>query len=256
MAGRLKKAGAIVCTVFIYAFFALCLFLLLITILGKKNVDGGAQLFGYQMRVVVSPSMEKCAETDVSGYKIKDIPVKSMVFVKVAPEDAAGRKAFYDSLTVGDVLTFRYVSTKYETVTHRVVSLTEKEGGYIVTLAGDNRNAGSAVVTQTIDTTVNDGVNYIIGRVTGQSRALGWLVTAVKSPTGMLFMIIVPCSVIVVFEIAHIVGLVHSSRQKRATDAQAEEIETLKRQLAALRNGADATAVNDAATTADANKEE
>ena len=121
--------------------------------------------------------MDKCELTDVSGYRIKSIPVKSCIFVQVAPEDEEQKKEWYARLKVGDVLTFRYVYTRQETITHRIVSIEEKDsGGYIITLEGDNKNADSEQLRQTIDTSLTDSPNYIIGKVTGQSYFLGIIV--------------------------------------------------------------------------------
>ena len=58
-----------------------------IIIFGQKDIDGTTEVFGHQLRVVTSDSMDKCDATDVSMYDIKSIPIKSMVFVELVPED-------------------------------------------------------------------------------------------------------------------------------------------------------------------------
>ena len=68
--------------------------------------DGAVNFFGYEMRTVLSDSMEKCDETDVSGFEIKDIPVKSLVFTETVPTGEAAEE-WYANLKVGDVLTFK-----------------------------------------------------------------------------------------------------------------------------------------------------
>lgn len=245
----MKKVAKIVFSILVYLFFAFCVFTLIITIASKRDETGAAELFGYQLRIVVSSSMEKCEETDVSDYKIKDIPVRSMVFVKSVPEGEEKRESFYASIAVGDVLTFRYVMGEQEIITHRVVGITAKDtGGYIIELAGDNKNAGSGVVKQTIDTSDTDSPNCILGRVTGKSYILGVLVTAIKSPIGMLLLIILPCSIIIVLEIIRIVNVVHGAKLKKEQCAMAEqtkEIEELKRQIAELQNESSAVEKNE-----------
>ena len=166
---------------------AFALFVLGVTVAAKKTSEGTATVFGYQLRFVRSDSMDKCELTDVSGYRIKSIPVKSCIFVQVAPEDEERKKEWYARLKVGDVLTFRYVYTRQDTITHRIVAIEEKDsGGYIITLEGDNKNADSEQLRQTIDTSLTDSPNYIIGKVTGQSYFLGIIVYAFKTTVGVI----------------------------------------------------------------------
>ena len=84
---KMKKIGKIALDVLVYIFLAICIFSVFITVLSKRDNDGAAEIFGYQMRVVTSSSMEKCELTDVSKFEIKDIPVRSMIVVKVVPDD-------------------------------------------------------------------------------------------------------------------------------------------------------------------------
>ena len=79
----IKKIGNVLVNVVLYLFIAICLFSVFLTIFSKKDVDGAAEVLGYQMRIVVSDSMAKCEYTDVSDFKIKSIPLRSMIFVKV-----------------------------------------------------------------------------------------------------------------------------------------------------------------------------
>ena len=109
---RMKKVWKTFSNVVMYIFLILCIFTVFITLSARRAVDGAAEMFGYQMRIVVSDSMAKCEHTDVSGFDIKDIPVKSMVFVKTMPKDKAKQDEWYRGLEVGDVLTFRYVYTR------------------------------------------------------------------------------------------------------------------------------------------------
>ena len=165
-----------------------------VTVLSRKDSDGAAEVFGYQMRVVTSDSMAECEHTDVSAYRIKDIPMRSMVFVKMMPQAPAEADAFYRSLQVGDVLTFRYVYTTQITITHRITSITEKDtGGFIIELAGDNKNSEDAHLTQVIDTSIPNNTNYVIGKVVGHSYLLGFIMSFLKQPAGIVLFIIIPC---------------------------------------------------------------
>lgn len=235
---KIKKIGKIALDILLYLFLAICVVTLILTVFSKKDIDGASELFGYQMRVISSDSMAKCELTDVSDYEIGSIPLRSMIFVKVMPEDEAEADEWYRSLEVGDVLTFRYVYTNQVTITHRIISITEKEtGGFLIELAGDNKNSDSGQLTQTIDTSVENNTNYVIGKVTGQFFLLGFIVSLLKEPLGLIFIVIVPCFIIILLEVLKIVGVYSAERKKREqeeTQKKDSELEELRRRLAEL----------------------
>ena len=224
---------------------AFALFVLIISVSSKRDADGTATVFGYQLRFVRSGSMEKCDQTDVSGYKIKSIPVKSCVFIKKAPapDDQQALNEWCSALSVGDVLTFQY--SKYgaaniqdKVITHRIVKIEPKEGGYIITLEGDNKNDTGSVGQQVIDTTKADGLDYIIGKVEGQSYFLGLCVYALKSPVGLVFIIIVPCMIVIAYEVIKIITVLNKDkkdRQQQEKTAKEDEIALLRKQLEELQ---------------------
>lgn len=235
-----KKVLKITGNVLVYLLMAIAMFVLVISITSKKDSDGTATVFGYQLRFVQSDSMEECELTDVSKFEIKSIRVKSCVFVDVAPESEEEKAEWYKSLKVGDVLTFKYVYSRQETITHRIVNIEEKiTGGYIITLEGDNKNAETDLMQQTIDTSLTDSPNYIIGKVTGQSYVLGLLVYAFKTPVGIVCLIIIPCLIIIAFEVMRLVKVFGKDKKEKLQaekKKQDDEIEELKRQLAELQN--------------------
>lgn len=239
-----KRVLKLVGDVLLYLIIGLALFVLVVSIISKKDSDGTATVFGRQLRFVQSDSMAECELTDVSGYKIKSIPVRSCVFIEVVPEDEAERAEWYGRLEVGDVLTFKYVYTKQETITHRIVSIEENgTGGYYIVLEGDNKNADSSLLTQTINTSLANSPNYVIGKVTGQSYLLGLLVYAFKQPVGIVCFIMIPCLIIIAFEIMRLVrvfGKDKKEKQRAEWQKQADEIEELRRRLAALQQGTEA----------------
>lgn len=235
-----KKALKIIGNIFLYLIIAMALFVLIISIMSKKDRDGTATIFGHQLRFVQSDSMEKCDLTDVSDFEIKSIRVKSCIFVDVVPESEEKKAEWYKDLEVGDVLTFKYVYSKQETITHRIVNIEEKQsGGYIITLEGDNKNAETDLLQQTIDTSLEDSPNYIIGKVTGQSYVLGVLVYAFKTPVGIVCFIIIPCLIIIAFEVIRLIRVFGKDKKEKLQaekKKQDDEIEALKRQLAELQN--------------------
>lgn len=236
----LKKVGKIAADVLTYVFLGICICTVLITLLSKKDVDGAAEVFGYQMRVVTSDSMSACEYTDVSDFPIKSIPIRSMIFVKVMPDDPEQAEAWYRDLDEGDVLTFRYVYTNQVTITHRVVSVKEKsDGGFVIDLAGDNKNSESDQLYQTIDTSIPNSPNYVIGKVIGQSYVLGVLLSFLRQPAAIILVIILPCAIIILIEVLKIAKVVGAEKQKRLleeTDKRESELVELRRKLAELEN--------------------
>ena len=251
-----KKIRKIISNTVAYLFLALCLFAVTVTVLSKRDSDGAANILGYQMRVVISDSMTACEHTDVSQYKIKDIPVRSMIFVRTMPEDPVKADEWYRNLKVGDVLTFRYVYATQVTITHRVVSVTEKEtGGFIIELAGDNKNSSDRQLNQVIDTSVPYNPNYVIGKVVGQSYIIGCAMTFLQQPAAIVFLIILPCLIIMVFEIFKVAKLLGGDKKSHAQvqlSEKEQELEELRRRLAALES----MASKEAAAPADSNQED
>lgn len=259
---KVLKALQIAGDVLFCLIIAFALFVLIISVSTKRDADGTANVFGYQLRFVRSGSMEKCDQTDVSGYKIKSIPVKSCVFIKKAPapDDQQALNEWCSALSVGDVLTFQY--SKYgatniqdKVITHRIVKIEPKEGGYIITLEGDNKNDTGSVGQQVIDTTKADGLDYIIGKVEGQSYFLGLCVYALKSPVGLVFIIIVPCMIVIAYEVIKIITVLNKDkkdRQQQEKTAKEDEIALLRKQLEELQKSggtADAPRQNSDAET-------
>lgn len=241
MKGRTAlKCLKIIGYVLLYLFLIVCCAMLVLTVTAKKNKDGTPVIFGHEIRLVLSNSMEKCSETDVSSYEIQDLPVHSAIFIEVVPQDAAEAKEWYASLKVGDVLTFKYVYGQQETITHRLVKIEEKQsGGYLLTLQGDNKNSDSGVMSQVIDTSEEESFNYVIGKVTGTSLVLGSIIHVLKQPVGIICIIIVPCAIIVILEIIRIADIMHKHKKKKLEEESFQketEIEELKRRLAELED--------------------
>lgn len=240
---RIVKIGKIVLDVLMYAFLVIAAFAVIITVTAKRDSDGTATVFGYQFRLVESSSMEKNEFVDASNFEIKDIPLYSMVFVEVVPEDKTEAEEWYSQLKEGDVLTFKYAYTaKQEVITHRIISTPEQKetGGYVIKLQGDNRNSENGALTQIIDTSQENSFNYVIGKVVGQSYPLGLLMYALQKPVGLVCIVIIPCCIIIALEVIRIVTALTSDKRKKEQEErekQSNEIEELKRQIEALKKG-------------------
>ena len=223
---KVKKILNVTVNVVLIIFLVICLLAVTVTIVSSKNADGAAEIFGYQMRVVTTGSMEKSEYTDVSDYEIKSIPVRSMVFIETVPQDATEAYQWYEGLKVGDVLTFKYVYVRQETITHRVTGLRRDANGYTIRLDGDNKASDAETLTQTIDTSIKNNPNYVIGKVTGQSYLLGSLVNLLRSPFGLIFIVIIPSLAVMVIEIVKITSLMGAGKRK--------ELDELRKRLAEL----------------------
>ena len=236
--GKVRGAFKIAGNVVLYAFLLFALGAVVLSVATKKDADGAATLFGKQIRIVRSDSMEKCEQTDISAFEIKELPVKTLILIDVVPQDEAEKTAWYQSLKIGDVLTFRYKYTEQTTITHRITKITEKDVGYLIELAGDNK-ASEETLTQLIDTSDTQSFNYVIGKVVWASFPLGWLVYALKTPVVILFLIILPCLIVIALEIIKIVSVLGAEKREKAkeeAEKKEAEIQALKRRLAALEH--------------------
>lgn len=225
--------------VFIYVFLGLSIILLCLSITSKKDKNDAINIFGYQMRIVISPSMEKNENTynDIKKFKIKDLKVKSLIFIKKVSDN---EDLWYENIKKGDVLTFRYTyDNKQETITHRVIDIYKNESGigYTINLQGDNRDNNDSVAIQTIDTSDENSTNYVIGKVVAKSYFFGLLIYSLKQPIGIVLLVIVPSLIIIILEIIRIINYINEEKKKKIIEEknkQQDEIEDLKRKLASL----------------------
>ena len=241
-----KRIAAILGDVLLFAFIGICCFVVVLTIVSKKDVDGTATIFGYQLRFVKTASMEKCDATydEIKQYDIKDIPINSLLFIETVPKDEAQALQWYSEIKVGDVLTFKYVyDYKQETITHRVTDINEYYDGdgvllgYDITLRGDNIPEGTNAQEQYIYTYEPEALNYVVGKVVSQNRFLGLLAAALKTPLGLILVVMVPCSVIIITEVVRVVNLLNADKKEKAEREKSEkqkEIDDLKERLRQL----------------------
>ncbi len=185
--------------------------------------NGGSLDFSdTDVKIVVSGSMDGEPRTQ---YDIETIPVKSMVFIHEVPSDSA---SFYQSLKIGDVLTFDYVhpvSKESMVVTHRIVLISEDSGVYTYTLKGDSiaddpTNGSVQVVTSSS--------GDIIGKVVGVSHVLGVLVLFLSTMTGKLCLIVVPCLILIVSEVLNIIRVLRNGDEGEDGSAEADIVPELE----------------------------
>ena len=237
----LKKTLKILLNVFVWLFILLCVVGVFVTVTGQKTGDGTTEVFGMQLRVVTSSSMEENDFKDVSDYDIEDIPVRSMVFVDTVPDDPYEKNVWYGELEVGDVLTYSYMPDEAQTpiiITHRIVYIKcHGDGDYEIHLQGDNRTSEDGGRIDIIRTSKKKTFDYVIGKVVWQSYPLGLFVTVLREPVGLVCMVIVPAAVIALWEIIKIIGMFTSDKRKKErekSEEQKNELDALKRRLAEL----------------------
>ena len=212
----MRKLGRFLLGVILFCFLAVATLAVIVTLFSKKNETGAVEFMGYQTLVVISESMEKCSETDVSNFEIQSIPKNALIVIQLVPEDPFAVENWYRSLKVGDVLTFRYYYTTQITITHRITSITEKEtGGFIIELEGDNKSLNSNQLKQVIDTSEVNSMNYVVGKVKFVSGFSGVVLSALKSPIGLVFLIMVPCVIIIMMEILQINNACVENKRQR-----------------------------------------
>lgn len=236
---KIGNIAKIVLNVIVYVFLVVCILVVFLTAFSKKDSDGTTEIFGTQIRIVTSESMAKCDHTDTSKFEIKDIPLRSMVFIQVMPKNPDKHAEWYRSLKPGDVLTFRYVYTTQVTITHRIKKISEPEPGrFIIELQGDNTSSKDGQLIQTIDTAIPNNPNYVIGKVTGQSKLLGAVISFLRQPIAIILIIILPCLIIIALEVIKIVRIATSEKREKAIEEarkQQEEIDSLKKQISELQ---------------------
>ena len=213
--------------------------MLVLCIFSKKDSDGAVSILGYQTRIVISESMEKNTLTynTINKYRIKNIPVKSLVLIKTVPNNSKNTLKFYDNLKIGDVITFRYlIGTKQETITHRIINIGYNEQGKYLELRGDNIVDGDITNTSSQFININDenSPNYVIGKVIGKSYIIGVLLYSIKKPLGMFLLIIIPTIIIMIGELIKIFNYFYNIKKEKAEKQlleQKQELEELKQKL-------------------------
>lgn len=252
--GKAYKIANIILDVLFVAFavFAITAIIFRSTTSNNKN---GRSINGTQLRTVETPSMSENNHIDpetYKSYKIKTLPVNTLISIKEVKEK--NEEKFYEDLQIGDVLTFVYY-TKINNVqgqyvfTHRLVNkeTSLSNGGYRLVLMGDaEKPNGGQQVIYTNPITPEQSYSYVIGKVTWSNHPIGEVVSFVKSRNGILFLVVLPCSLLFIYEIGKIIYLINKDKKAKKQLKMAEtetqlnssqaEIEALKAQLAALQN--------------------
>lgn len=195
-----------------------------------SRVTGG-KIGNHQYLVVVSSSMDGEEQKE---YDIKTIPIKSLIKVECVPDKEDEQASFYSSLKVGDVLTFNYLDLGNATITHRIIEVNVlKDNVYQYIVKGD-------AVENDTQTLYSDGrTGEIIGKVVSTNGFIGHIYYFINQPIGMVAVIIIPASLLCIYEIGKVIYLLMDDRKKKKAQAienearkKDEEIEMLKKKLA------------------------
>ena len=185
-------------------------------------------LGGMQYRIVLTGSME--------GEREDSIRTHSLIGIRAVPEEEEARAAFFEELEVGDILTFNdwtRTGAGGDPVvnTHRIVEIARTVGATRYRTQGDANDGPDAYLVEQAD---------VIGVVEWSNYPIGAALNFLCSTTGIVVCLIVPASLILIFEVINIVRIVRSdkrSRQQQETAAREQEIARLRRELEELKRG-------------------
>lgn len=166
----LKKIGKIISNLITIVLF-LNLILMAFIVISSKASGGEPQAFGYQLKSVLSGSMEP---TFLTG---------SIIAVKPIEEENKKK------LQVGDVITF--VDSQERLITHRIVG-TKMSGEYIMyETKGDNNNAADK------DLVLSDNVRALYTGAT--IPYIGYLINFAQSKEGSAILLIGPGVLLLIY---------------------------------------------------------
>jgi len=177
------------------SFVSAVLFILLISVatlfVYTKLSGGEPEVFGYQLKTVLSGSMEP------------EIQTGSIIAVQTV-EDGSG-------FAEGDVITF--MESQDKLITHRVVEVNESSDGVVYTTKGDNNNApdSSPVLAENVVASYSGvTVPYV-----------GYIIHFAQTPNGALVFLVLPGVLMLVYSAITIwraLGELEKTKKAAGTD--------------------------------------
>ena len=234
---RSRKALNIV----IYVMLGLLLVFDVFLLIGRANSssNGASNFFGTEVYTVLTGSMEGSDQfyAEHPEYEIKSCPIDSALFVKRAPtpideqddqntkeNKKAALESFYGQLKVGDVLTFFFQSNRSNIVTHRIIKIEKSDEVYRFTLRGDNPTGDKTITASSPTQSVSSDSGLVIGKVTGVNVPLGkFLVHVIQNKIVFGCLVLIPCGVMVLYEMGRIIYVLHSSKAQEVAEKRKEE---------------------------------
>lgn len=147
----------------------------------KYTILGLYALCGLALVVFTVPATGLKAKSVATGSMRPAIPPGSLVFIQRQP---------LSRLAVGDVVTYRSPANARQTITHHLVGITQRDRIWFFTTKGDANPATDAPVPG----------GAILGRVIWHVPWLGRAVDAIKTPLGLVVLVLIPGLVMIVAE--------------------------------------------------------
>lgn len=157
---------------------------LLISVMQSKITKGPPTFLGHQLYIVVGGSMSPTF--DAGSLAIID---------PVTP----------DTIQVGDVVTFKGVSSETAT-THRVVNILNENGELNFVTRGDANDVDDPALLES---------NRIIGKVVFTIPYIGSLLSFSQSKLGLLTLVIIPGVFLIIFEIFSIYKTIKKMKEEK-----------------------------------------
>ncbi|MBM7588113.1 signal peptidase [Bacillus pakistanensis] len=184
----MKKTFKIVRTIFSYLLIALFLTLAIIVISSKAS-GGEPTVFGHQMKVVLSGSMEPTFKTG------------SIIVIKPSADGSQYKK--------GDVITFKEKDNKI--ITHRITEVKKANNQVMYTTKGDN-NAGADLNPVLSQNVIGKYADITIPYV-------GYLLDYANSKLGAALLLIIPGLILFIYSIFSIMGALKEIDPKKKVSA-------------------------------------
>ncbi len=204
MKPKTKKILKILLNVFVYVLFALIL--LLVILIVSSSGKGYTSLFGTAYVAVESDSMD--------GSKEDSFQKGALLKIDILSEEEKSE------LKEGDVISF------YETVngrriinSHRIVEVWSSGASTVFITKGDKEGAP-------VDSRSRRSED-VIGKVAGHTNGLGNVFLFMRTSTGFVVCILLPCLLLVSY---CIYDLVHAARAQKKTEKELDK-EKLKEEL-------------------------
>lgn len=126
----------------------------------------------------------------LSGSMLPEIAIKDIVVTKKVPQE---------ELEIGDIITFISPDTRFGgiSITHRIIDkkYDETVGSYSYRTQGDNNNIADSVLVPNTN---------ILGKVILKIPKLGYLQDILSSKGGLIILVLIPCLVILSYDIMKI----------------------------------------------------
>ncbi len=173
----MKKTLKIISSLVTYLLIGVMICLAIIVI-SSKTSGGEPTIFGYQLKTVLSGSMEPTFQTG------------SIIAIKPKQEEMTYQK--------GEVITFRAEDDKL--ITHRIVDAKQVDGEWIYTTKGDHNESVDAapVLSQNV---IGHYVDFTVPYV-------GYLLSYASSKAGAALLLIVPGVILFLYSIGSIFQVV------------------------------------------------